>query len=113
MRQEHRSARYAAHARAAFLGAWVGGLAGLACAALPASAETKTSASTASTAAKTIITEEQATAAALKVMPGKPTGVSMEKKRGKKVYVVEIMTETQGEKDVLIDMVSGKVLGIE
>ena len=110
MRQAHGSGRYAAHARAAFLGAWVGGIAGLACAAPPTSADAKANTSA---AAKNIITEEQATAAALKVMPGKPTGVSMEKKRGKKVYVVEIMTETQGEKDVLIDMVSGKVLGIE
>ncbi len=110
MRQEHGSRRCATQARAVVLGAWVGGFAGLACAAPAAPAGAKASAPA---AAKNIITEEQATAAALKVMPGKPTGVSIEKKRGKKVYVVEIMTEAQGEKDVFIDMVSGKVLGID
>ena len=59
------------------------------------------------------ITEEQASASALKAMPGKVTGVTIEKKRGKNVYVVEIMTEAQGEKDVFVDMVSGKVVGTD
>ena len=64
-------------------------------------------------AASAKITEEQATAIALKVMPGKATGVTIEKKRGKNVYVVEIMTESKGEKDVFVDMVSGKVIGTD
>lgn len=59
------------------------------------------------------ITEEQAKTAALKSMPGKVTGVTVEKKRGKMVYVVEIMTATQGERDVFVDRVSGKVLGTD
>ena len=66
---------------------------------------------TARAAAK--ITPEQATAIALKAMPGKATDVTIEKKRGKNVYVVEVMTESRGEQDVLVDMVSGKVLGTE
>jgi uncharacterized membrane protein YkoI len=59
------------------------------------------------------ITEEQAKASALKAMPGKVTKVQIEKKRGKTVYVVEIMSEKKGEVDVLVDMVSGKVIGTE
>lgn len=63
------------------------------------------------TAAK--ITEEQAKAIALKKMPGKVTGVAIEKKKGKTVYVVEIMTEKKGEIDVFVDIVSGKVIGTD
>jgi uncharacterized membrane protein YkoI len=59
------------------------------------------------------ITEEQAKAIALKVMPGKVTDVTIEKKRGKTVYVVEIMTNGQGEKDVFVDVVSGTVVGTD
>jgi uncharacterized membrane protein YkoI len=59
------------------------------------------------------ITAEAATSIALKALPGKATAVTIETKRGKKVYVVEIMTEELVEKDVFVDMVSGKVLGID
>lgn len=59
------------------------------------------------------ISEEQAQAIALKKMSGKVTGVTIEKKRGKTVYVVEVMTESQGEKDVFIDMQSGAVVGVD
>ena len=59
------------------------------------------------------ITEDQAKEIALKAMPGKVTGVAIEKKKGKTVYAVEIMTEKKGEKDVLVDVVSGKVIGID
>ena len=59
------------------------------------------------------ITEEQAKAAALKTIPGKVTKVVIEKKKGKNVYVVEIMSEKKGEIDVLVDMVSGKVIGTD
>jgi uncharacterized membrane protein YkoI len=87
----------------------VSGCAGLAFAAPPAASSAQAVAS----AATPRITEEQATAIALKVMPGKATGVTIERKRGKNVYVVEIMTASQGEKDVFVDMVSGKVLGTD
>lgn len=59
------------------------------------------------------ITEDQAKAAALKAMPGRVTGVTVEKKRGKMVYVIEIMTASQGEKDVFVDRVTGKVVGTD
>lgn len=59
------------------------------------------------------ITEERAREIALKVMPGDVTGVTVEKKKGKQVYVVEIMSKTKGEKDVFVDIVSGKVIGID
>jgi uncharacterized membrane protein YkoI len=64
-------------------------------------------------AAAAKITEEQAKAIALKTMPGKVTGVAIEKKKGKTVYVVEIMTEKKGEVDVFVDVVSGKVIGTD
>lgn len=59
------------------------------------------------------ITSEQASAIAVKAIPGKVTSVKIEKKLGKNVYVVEIMSETQGEKDVFVDLVSGKVIGTD
>jgi uncharacterized membrane protein YkoI len=60
------------------------------------------------------ITQEQASEIALKVVPGKVTDIAIEKKRGRKVYVVEIVAEKGGvETDVLVDIESGKVLGTE
>jgi hypothetical protein len=60
------------------------------------------------------ISQEQATQAALKALPGKVTDVSIEKKRGKKVYVIEIVADKDGaETDVLVDPDSGQVLGMD
>ena len=59
------------------------------------------------------ITAEQAAAIAVKTMPGKVTDVKVEKKKGKNVYAVEIQTEGQGEKDVLVDIVTGEVVGVD
>ena len=60
------------------------------------------------------ISEEQATRAALQVLPGKVTDVTIEKKRGKNVYVIEILAEKDGaETDVLVDTDTGAVLGVE
>jgi uncharacterized membrane protein YkoI len=64
-------------------------------------------------AAAAKITEEQAKAIALKAIPGKVTKVVIEKKKGKDVYVVEIMSEKKGEIDVFVDIVSGKVIGTD
>lgn len=64
-------------------------------------------------AATAKISEGQAKEIALKAMPGKVTGVAIEKKKGKTVYVVEIMTEKKGERDVFVDIVSGKVIGTD
>jgi Peptidase propeptide and YPEB domain len=59
------------------------------------------------------ITQEQATEAALKIMPGRVTSVVIERKRGRYVYVVEIMTKDAGERDVLVDIQSGEIVGTE
>ena len=76
-----------------------------------AAAQTQQPAPPAERAAK--ITKEQATKVALEQVPGKVTDVTIERKRGKNVYVVEIQSPDQGEKDVLVDMESGKVIGTE
>ena len=60
------------------------------------------------------ITRGAAIEAALKQLPGKVTDVTVERKRGKQVYVIEIVTEKDSkENDVLVDMQTGVVLGIE
>jgi uncharacterized membrane protein YkoI len=59
------------------------------------------------------VTKEQATKIALEHIPGKVTDVTIERKRGKNVYVVEIQSPDQGEKDVFVDMESGKVVGTD
>ncbi len=58
------------------------------------------------------ISKEQATQNALAAFPGQVTDVAIEKKRGKNVWVVEIVAEKTGaETDVLVDMDSGVVIG--
>ena len=60
------------------------------------------------------ISQQQATQAALQALPGKVTDVTIEKKRGKNVYVIEILAEKDGaETDVLVDTDTGAVLGVE
>ena len=60
------------------------------------------------------ISKEQATQAALQALPGKVTDVTIEKKLGKNVYVIEIVSEKDGEEtDVLVDMNSGAILGMD
>ena len=58
------------------------------------------------------ISEDRATQIALGRMPGKATAVTIERKRGKNVYVVEIQT-SRGERDVLVDPETGKILGTQ
>ena len=60
------------------------------------------------------ISEEQATQAALKAVPGEVTHFGVETKKGKKVYVIEIIAKKDGkETDVFVDMETGKVLGTD
>src|SRR4051812_43146316 len=60
------------------------------------------------------VRQEQAKQAALKAVPGEVTDATVEKKRGKMVYVIEIVAQKDGaETDVLVDMDSGTVLGVE
>lgn len=105
MQNRYISRRLGARLGVALCGAFVIGAASLVLAA-QAIAQDKPAA-----AAK--ITEEQARAIALKTIPGKVTKVVIEKKKGKTVYVVEIMSEKKGEIDVFVDIVSGKVIGTD
>jgi hypothetical protein len=59
------------------------------------------------------ISREQATKIALERMPGKVSSVKIERKLGKSVYTVEIQTASQGEKDVFVDVESGKIVGTD
>ena len=60
------------------------------------------------------ISQQQATQAALQALPGKVTDITIERKLGKNVYVVEVVADKDGEEtDVLVDMDSGLVLGME
>ena len=62
----------------------------------------------------TKISREQAVKAALAAVPGKVTDTGIEKKRGKNVWVIEIVADKDGaEIDVLVDLDSGKVIGID
>ncbi len=59
------------------------------------------------------ITEEEAKQIALAEVPGKVTGVEIEKKYGKLSYVVEVDAEDGPETDIIIDIETGEILGIE
>jgi uncharacterized membrane protein YkoI len=59
------------------------------------------------------ITQEQAKKIALERIPGEVTDVVIEKKRGRNVYVIEIQSPEQGEKDVFVDIETGKIVGTD
>lgn len=60
------------------------------------------------------ITDDQAKEIALKTVPGKFIGIEIERKMGGKRIVATVIAEkTKIETDVIIDMATGKVLGIE
>jgi len=59
------------------------------------------------------ITEQEVIAIALKEVKGKVTDVAIEKKFGKAAYVVEMDADNGIETDVIIDIETGEVLGIE
>jgi uncharacterized membrane protein YkoI len=60
------------------------------------------------------ISKEVATKNALAALPGEVTDVTVEKKRGKNVWVIEIVAAKDGaETDVLIDMDTGAVIGMD
>jgi uncharacterized membrane protein YkoI len=62
---------------------------------------------------KAKISEEQAKKIASKYLPGEITGVKIERKKGKEVYAVEIQSKDRGELDVLVDIMTGKVVGTD
>ena len=39
--------------------------------------------------------------------------MAIERKRGKNVYVVEIQTADEGEKDVFVDIKTGRIVGTD
>jgi uncharacterized membrane protein YkoI len=59
------------------------------------------------------ITKEQAKKIALERIPGEVTDVVIEKKRGKNVYVIEIQSPELGERDVFVDIETGKIVGTD
>jgi uncharacterized membrane protein YkoI len=60
------------------------------------------------------ITKEVATQNALNALPGTVTDVTVEKKRGKNVWIIEIVADKDGaETDVLVDMNTGAVIGMD
>ncbi len=59
------------------------------------------------------ISEAEATKIALERIPGKATDVTIERKLGENVYVVEIQAADGGEKDVFVDIESGQILGTD
>ena len=60
------------------------------------------------------VSKEMATKNALLALPGKVTDVTVEKKHGKNVWVIEVVADKDGaETDVLVDMDSGGVIGME
>lgn len=72
------------------------------------------SAATPKTTEAKVISEDEAKAIAEKRVPGKAIDVAIEKKRGVNRYVVEVRPAAGGkELDVIIDMTSGKVIGVE
>jgi uncharacterized membrane protein YkoI len=60
------------------------------------------------------LTRGEAMQVALKTLPGKVTDITVERKRGKQVYVIEVVADNGGgENDVLVDMQTGQVLGVD
>ena len=65
--------------------------------------------------AKTNISENELKKLAVQAVPGKAVDVAIEKKLGANRYVVEVLSDADGgaEVDVIIDMVSHKILAID
>ena len=84
---------------------------------LPAAGKAETRDGAVSVAAKADvakISKEQATQNALAALPGEVTDATVEKKRGKNVWVIEIVAAKDGaETDVLVDMQTGAVIGFD
>jgi uncharacterized membrane protein YkoI len=59
------------------------------------------------------ITKDQARERASAFQPGEVTAVDLERKRGRVFWVVEIQTPAGDEVDVLVDVESGQVVGLD
>lgn len=79
-----------------------------------ASAKTADVGAAAAPAGGKTISQDDAKLIAVKAVPGKAINVAVEKQKGINRYVVEVVPVAGGkELDVIIDMASGKVIGIE
>jgi Peptidase propeptide and YPEB domain len=79
-----------------------------------AGADKVTTAAPAATAGGKAISEDDAKVIAIKAVPGKVINVAVEKLKGVNRYVVEVVPTAGGKEwDVIVDMTSGKVIGIE
>lgn len=77
-------------------------------------AKTANAGAVATPAAGKTITQDEAKLVAVTAVPGKAINVAVEKLKGVNRYVVEVVPTVGGkELDVIIDMASGKVIGIE
>ena len=59
------------------------------------------------------VSEDEGKKIALERIPGKATDVTIERKGGKNVYVIEVQTADGGEKDVFVDIESGQIVGTD
>jgi uncharacterized membrane protein YkoI len=59
------------------------------------------------------VSSAEATKIALERIPGKATDLTIERKGGKNVYVIEVQTADGGEKDVFVDIESGQIVGTD
>jgi hypothetical protein len=59
------------------------------------------------------VTTDQAQAIALQTIPGRVNSVAIERKRGKSVFTVEIITPGRQERDVFVDIETGEVVGTD
>ena len=62
---------------------------------------------------KTELSQDEAIAIAMELIDGKVTDVEIEKKFGKIAYVIEIDSDRTGQTDVIIEIATGDLLGIE
>ncbi len=79
----------------------------------PQSLSSETPATQSSTGDTTEITEAQAIEIAKKTITGTVTDIGTEYKFGKFAWIIEMQTPSRGEVDVVVDKITGEVLGIE
>jgi peptidase YpeB-like protein len=59
------------------------------------------------------VTTDQAQAIALQTIAGRVNSVAIERKRGKSVFTVEVITPDRQERDVFVDIQTGEVVGTD
>jgi uncharacterized membrane protein YkoI len=59
------------------------------------------------------VSSEQAQAVALRTIQGRVNAVAIERKRGKNVFTIEVITPDGQERDVFVDIESSEVVGTD